>query len=179
MRYDPQKHHRRSIRLPGYDYSQPGAYFVTICAQDGECLFGEIVDGEMRLSAAGEMVWRWWQELDCKYPSIETDRRWSCPTTSMGSSSLPRRRLRSNHLQGNQTQGNHTGLPRPIRHPYGRPCVAALAMPRSLSNTHRRNHQGNHLQGNHTGLPLPMQRRYGRPCLAALRWVTSWAGSKR
>ncbi len=45
MTYDPNRHHRRSIRLPGYDYTQPGAYFVTLCAHDGEPLFGEVVDG--------------------------------------------------------------------------------------------------------------------------------------
>jgi putative transposase len=43
MTYDPAVHHRRSIRLPGYDYSTPGAYFVTICTHHREYLFGEIV----------------------------------------------------------------------------------------------------------------------------------------
>ncbi len=52
--------HRRSIRPQGYDYSQAGAYFVTICTQDRACLFGEIVDGEMRLNDSGRMVERWW-----------------------------------------------------------------------------------------------------------------------
>lgn len=44
MKYQPDIHHRRSIRLKGYDYSQAGAYFVTICTYDRECLFGEIVE---------------------------------------------------------------------------------------------------------------------------------------
>ena len=56
MKYNPEKQHRRSIRLKGYDYSQPGAYFITICTQGRECLFGEIVDGEMVLNDAGRMV---------------------------------------------------------------------------------------------------------------------------
>ncbi|MCD6234217.1 MAG: hypothetical protein J7K63_04165 [Candidatus Marinimicrobia bacterium] len=43
---NPEYHHRRSIRLKGYDYSQAGAYFVTMCTQNRECLFGEIVDGK-------------------------------------------------------------------------------------------------------------------------------------
>lgn len=47
---------RRSIRLPGYDYSQNGAYFVTLCAKDRECLFGKIVDGEMVLNNIGETI---------------------------------------------------------------------------------------------------------------------------
>ena len=49
-------HRRRSLRLQGYDYAQDGAYFVTLCTHDRECLFGEIVDGVMRLSDAGVVV---------------------------------------------------------------------------------------------------------------------------
>jgi len=45
MPYDPEKHHRRSIRLKGYDDTQPGAYFVTICTHDRMCLFGEVIEG--------------------------------------------------------------------------------------------------------------------------------------
>jgi len=60
MPYDPEKHHRRSIRLPGYDYAQPGAYFVTICTKDRLCLFGEVVDGEMRLNNIGRVVKEGW-----------------------------------------------------------------------------------------------------------------------
>jgi putative transposase len=56
MKYDPDKHHRRSIRLKGFDYSSPGAYFITICAQHREYLFGEIVNGTMHLNPAGEMA---------------------------------------------------------------------------------------------------------------------------
>ena len=73
MKHDPNKHHRRSIRLKGYDYSQAGAYFVTICAQDMECLFGGIVDGEIQLNYAGQMVLRIWNDLSAKYSDIETD----------------------------------------------------------------------------------------------------------
>ncbi len=44
MSYNSNLHHRRSVRLKGYDYSQAGMYFVTICVQDKVCLFGEIID---------------------------------------------------------------------------------------------------------------------------------------
>jgi len=47
MKYNPDIHHRRSIRLKGYDYSQDGAYFVTICTQNRECLFGQPVPGSI------------------------------------------------------------------------------------------------------------------------------------
>jgi putative transposase len=73
MNYDPNRHHRRSIRLQGYDYSHPGAYFITIVAQDRACLFGEVVNGEIRLNDAGKMIQRWWLELNRKFPTIKTD----------------------------------------------------------------------------------------------------------
>jgi putative transposase len=53
---DPHLHHRRSIRLKGYDYSQPGAYFITLVTYHRDCLFGSVVDGKMQLSALGEIV---------------------------------------------------------------------------------------------------------------------------
>lgn len=53
MTYDPAIHHRRSIRLRGYDYSRAGAYFVTLCTQQRKRLFGKIVNGELRLNDKG------------------------------------------------------------------------------------------------------------------------------
>jgi len=73
MTYDPDKHQRRSIRLQGYDYTQAGVYFVTICTQSCACLFGEAADGEMRLNDAGQMVEQWWGKLNNKFPGLETD----------------------------------------------------------------------------------------------------------
>ena len=73
MTYHPARHHRRSIRLRGYDYSQAGAYFVTICANNRECLFGEVVDGKMRLNDAGRMIEKWWLEMNRAFPTMETD----------------------------------------------------------------------------------------------------------
>ena len=60
MKFDPQKHHRRSTRLKGYDYTLPGAYFVTLCTWQRECIFGEIVDGEIQLSVLGKIVHDEW-----------------------------------------------------------------------------------------------------------------------
>ena len=56
MKYDPQKHHRRSIRLKGYDYTQPGAYFITICTYQRLHVFGEIINGEMVLNDIGKIA---------------------------------------------------------------------------------------------------------------------------
>ncbi|MBE0502709.1 MAG: transposase [Desulfuromonadales bacterium] len=73
MVYNPELHHRRSIRLQGYDYAITGAYFVTICTQGRECLFGEVVSGVMIPTPAGEMMTQVWQELPQHYPGVEID----------------------------------------------------------------------------------------------------------
>ena len=73
MKFDAEKHHRRSIRLRGYNYAQTGAYFVTIVTKDRECLFGEIVDGEVRLNDAGRVIQATWNELPEHYPGVECD----------------------------------------------------------------------------------------------------------
>jgi len=73
MPYDANNKHRRSIRLPDYDYSTPGAYFVTICTQNSMCAFGEIVNEEMQQAPAGEMVRYWWGEIPNKYLNVEID----------------------------------------------------------------------------------------------------------
>ena len=73
MKFDPEKHHRRSIRLKGYDYAQAGAYFVTICTQNRECLFGKVVDGGMWLNDAGQMVAIAWQQLPQRFPQVAID----------------------------------------------------------------------------------------------------------
>lgn len=73
MTFDPRIHHRRSLRLKEYDYSQAGAYFVTICTKERDCLFGPVVEGEMQTNAAGEMIRRVWDELPVQYPGVEID----------------------------------------------------------------------------------------------------------
>jgi REP element-mobilizing transposase RayT len=73
VKYDPARHHRRSIRLPAYDYARAGAYFVSICSQNRECLFGDVINGDMILNQRGEMVERTWRELAECYPGVEVD----------------------------------------------------------------------------------------------------------
>ena len=71
MKYNSNIHHRHSIRLKGYDYSQAGLYFVTICVQNRECIFGEIIDNEMQLNENGKIVQMVWNELPQHYHHIE------------------------------------------------------------------------------------------------------------
>ena len=70
-RYNPNIHHRRSIRLKGYDYSQAGLYFITICCQDRTCLFGEIENGEMQLNDIGKMIELEWLKLPNRFSKVE------------------------------------------------------------------------------------------------------------
>ncbi|MGB7538242.1 MAG: transposase [Anaerolineales bacterium] len=56
MPYDPLSHYRRSIRLPGYDYTAPGAYFITIATHNRQTIFGEIIDGVIQLNTCGEIA---------------------------------------------------------------------------------------------------------------------------
>ncbi len=70
-RYDPERHHRRSIRWKGYDYAQPGAYFVTICTHERAHLFGKVVKGEMRLNAWGRIVREEWFKTEAIRPYVE------------------------------------------------------------------------------------------------------------
>lgn len=60
MTYTPAKHHRRSIRLKGYDYSQPGLYFITLCCQNRICRFGHIENGETILNELGLVAYNEW-----------------------------------------------------------------------------------------------------------------------
>ena len=79
--YDPEKHHRKSIRLKGFDYSRSAFYFVTICVQNRECLFGNIppkIEGGnstdlMRLNDAGKMVMTEWVALPSRFPTVILD----------------------------------------------------------------------------------------------------------
>jgi len=73
MPYDPEIHHRRSIRLRGYDYSQPGSYYVTLCTQGKEHLFGQIVEGEMHRNELGDYIAGCWQWLAKRYPNVVLD----------------------------------------------------------------------------------------------------------
>ncbi|MFC1551865.1 transposase [Candidatus Latescibacterota bacterium] len=73
MKYDSEKHRRRSIRLKGYDYSQSGGYCVTIVTQNRECLFGDISDGVMVLNDAGNMVEKIWKEIPKFYSNFVID----------------------------------------------------------------------------------------------------------
>ena len=69
----PTPHRRRSLRLPRFDYTQQGAYFVTVCTRNRACLFGEILNGEMQLNDIGRVAHRTWEEISTHFPQVERD----------------------------------------------------------------------------------------------------------
>lgn len=73
MKFDPEKHHRRSVRLKRYDYTGNNAYFVTICAYQKECLFGTISNGQINLNVEGVCVKKAWLETAEKRTNIRLD----------------------------------------------------------------------------------------------------------
>ena len=70
---DLDRHHRRSVRLKGHDYAQPGAYFVTVCTRERECLLGEVADGEIRLNEHGMAVREEWLRTAQLKETVELD----------------------------------------------------------------------------------------------------------
>ena len=96
MSYNPEIHHRKSIRLKGYDYSQAGLYFTTICTQNRACLFGDIIvsdiddttncinglSGNMILNDAGKMVEYWYNQLNNKFNDKNVIRWFKTMTTN-------------------------------------------------------------------------------------------------
>ena len=73
MAYNPKIHHRRSIRLKGYDYSQAGAYFITICCEHRICRFGKIENNEMILNELGNIAYNEWAKLAERFANFELD----------------------------------------------------------------------------------------------------------
>jgi len=73
MPFNPLIHHRRSIRFRGYDYSAPGAYFVTIDTHRMKCLFGKIKNGVMILNPCGQIVSDFWSAIPTHYPNVQLD----------------------------------------------------------------------------------------------------------
>ncbi|MEQ8962964.1 MAG: transposase [Coleofasciculus sp. C2-GNP5-27] len=125
MKFDPQKHHRRSIRLKGYNYAEPGAYFITICTYQRQCWFGNIRDGKMYLNQIGKIVAQEWINSGQIRPSLQLE-QWV---------------IMPNHVHGiviitdTNTVGAHRYAPLPT--PQNRPSKQSVIpprKPRSLSS---------------------------------------------
>ena len=134
LKYNSDIHHRRSTRLRNYDYSTVGAYFVTICTFERECLFGEVVNGEMRLNETGCIVDESWQQIVSHFTGVDIDQHIIMPnhfhgiitTVGRGSPAL---------IPGGRK--NRAGRPRPYdgRH-WGRLSVISNINPPNASTNY-------------------------------------------
>lgn len=73
MKYNREIHHRRSQRLKGFDYASPGFYFVTLLTHSRDCLFGEIIRDNIRLTDSGQMIKIEWEHLSHRFKNIVLD----------------------------------------------------------------------------------------------------------
>ena len=113
MKHVVSKYHRRSIRLKGYDYTQRGIYFVTICTFNRQCLFGEILDGKMRLNEWGQIVLNEWERSAVIRPEIQLDKFVVMP----------------NHVHGIivlNDDGRGTARRAPTREQFGKPVAHSV-----------------------------------------------------
>ena len=115
VKYDPKIHHRRSIRLQDYDYSQSGAYFVTICTQNRDCLFGDIVDEEIRLNRIGIMVKNICEWLPQQYPYVTVEEFIVMPNHFHGIVFIT-----DDFVDGSRMEGGSRTAPTVKRKPVGR-----------------------------------------------------------
>jgi putative transposase len=110
---DVSKHHHRSIRLRGYDYTQAGAYFVTIVMRDRACLFGEVVNGEIRPNQFGRIVQSTWGELSDHYAGVECDAFMVMPNHFHGIVVIAGVPVGADLRVGPYSEGAHVGAPLP------------------------------------------------------------------
>ena len=122
MKYNPDIHKRKTIRLKGYDYSQAGLYFITICVQNRECLFGRIENDEMVLNDAGKMVQHEWEILPERFKNIELHEFIVMPNhfhgilgIVVGATLVVAQNDVNKPIRGNHILGNHKGLPLRIK----------------------------------------------------------------
>ena len=73
LKDSPNQHHRRSIRLCDYDYTQAGAYFVTICAYKHSCIFGKAANGEVVWSRFGRIAAERWSDIPRHFAHVTLD----------------------------------------------------------------------------------------------------------
>ncbi|MDD5043405.1 MAG: hypothetical protein PHD51_01915 [Patescibacteria group bacterium] len=144
-----KKFNRQSIRLKNYDYSESGYYFVTICVQGSKCLFGEVVNGEVILNSIGEMIKKWWLELENKFFRVELDKFIVMPNHFHGIINITIGIVGADlRVCSNLKKGEHVGSP-----------------------LHNREHVGSPLHNReHVGSPLHNREHVGSPLHDIVKW---------
>lgn len=114
--FDPDKHRRRTVRLKGYDYSQPGACFVTVCSYRKAAILGEIQEGSVLLSKMGRVALDWWKRIPSKFGHVILDQYIVMPDHLHGIIKIVGAdpRVRPGRMSDTfPDQGAHTGAPLP------------------------------------------------------------------
>ncbi len=105
MKYHPDLHHRKSIRLKHYNYSQNGAYFITLCAKNRQCLFGEIINNKITLNDLGNIVREEWKKsFQIRY-ELEIDEFVIMPNHFHGIVFITRKSEQGYNYKSNSDQG--------------------------------------------------------------------------
>jgi putative transposase len=115
MKYNPEKHHRRSIRLKGYDYTRSGGYFITICTHQKSCLFAAIANKQLVLNRFGHLASECWQAIPQHFPGVELDEFIVMP----------------NHIHGILIMTNNRqamALPNPYQGKFGKPIPGSISI---------------------------------------------------
>jgi REP element-mobilizing transposase RayT len=136
MKFDPDRHHRRSIRLKDYNYAQAGAYFVTVCTHERECVFGNVIAGEVQLNEYGRIVTACWEEIPHHFMGTELDAFVVMPNHIHGVVVITN--------DGKQPAGARATHASPLRKPRGPQCksVGAIIGAFKSASTKRVNEMG-------------------------------------
>ncbi len=123
MKFNPDRHHRRSIRLKEYDYARAGAYFVTVCTNNKECLFGDVVEGNMTISQFGAVAMKCWVEIPNHFTGLSVDEFVIMPNHIHGILSFVGARHAVPELT---TEPKSNVSPRETIEQFGKPVVGSL-----------------------------------------------------
>ena len=104
---------RHSIRLPGYDYTRLGSYFVTICSLEYKPIFGKVLNGEVKLNESGQIVTRCWSQLPSHFPQVELDAFIVMPNHIHGIINITKRSVGATHASPLQTEVRTRPGPKP------------------------------------------------------------------
>ena len=134
MAFNPDIHHRQSIRIANLNYSQPGAYFITVCTHQRKNLFGEIIDGNMFLNAVGLIAHDCWREIPEHFPMVAVDEFIVMPNHMHGIIVIPERsrgtacRAQEKcRAQDKDAESQGTACRAPTGEQFGKPIAGSIA----------------------------------------------------
>jgi len=127
MTYNPEYHHRHSIRLKDYDYREAGAYFITICSYKKQCLFGRIASGQMQLNILGNLVKRCWSQIPNHFCRVRLDMMTIMPNHIHGIIILNENHRRGTARRAPETKQAGTTSRIPTSESFGKPISDSIS----------------------------------------------------